>query len=86
MKIQIFPTLWVLLAPLTIQAQDTRASFEQIPQIAVTLSLRRPDKAAPFPVTCRRALAHAISSADHGHAGLSEAHRLHEVATGMKYY
>jgi uncharacterized protein len=36
MKIQIFPTLWVLLAPLTIQAQDTRAPLEPIAQIAVT--------------------------------------------------
>ena len=36
MKIQIFPTLWVLLAPSTIQAQDSRAPLESIPQIAVT--------------------------------------------------
>jgi uncharacterized protein len=36
MKIHIFPTLWVLLAPSTIQAQDSRAPLEQIPQIAVT--------------------------------------------------
>ena len=36
MKIHIFPALWVLLTPSTIQAQDTRAPLEQIPQIAVT--------------------------------------------------
>ena len=36
MKIRIMPALGILLAPLTIQAQDTRAPFEQIPQIAVT--------------------------------------------------
>ncbi len=36
MKIRILPVLGVLLAPLTIHAQDSRAPVEQVPQIAVT--------------------------------------------------
>jgi len=36
MKISNWPLLGVMLAPLTSQAQDIRAPFEQVPQIAVT--------------------------------------------------
>ena len=36
MKIPILPTLIALLAPLSLHAQDSRAPFELIPQIAVT--------------------------------------------------
>ena len=36
MKIRIWPVLGALLAPLMVHAQDSRAPFEQIPQIAVT--------------------------------------------------
>jgi len=36
MKIRIWPVLTMVLAPITIHAQDIRAPFELIPQIAVT--------------------------------------------------
>ena len=36
MKIRVLPVLGALLAPLTVHAQDSRAPFEPIPQIAVT--------------------------------------------------
>jgi len=36
MKIRIWPVLTALVAPLTVHAQDSRAPFEQIPQIVVT--------------------------------------------------
>jgi len=36
MKTRIWPTLMVVLAPLTLHAQDSRAPFDPIPQIAVT--------------------------------------------------
>ena len=36
MKIRIWPVLMAIIAPLTIHAQDSRAPFDAVPQIAVT--------------------------------------------------